>query len=250
MNAFTNMIAVESQGIAKATELFLKAGKLGQQALAFMNGKETAPNARAFLGLSKNNKMPSFTLAIPALETCPRGAKLALIEGSVCFDCYAQKGHDAMAPARNAKSRRLALVKLAIQYKAVTYLWVKAWRIAMAKESYFRWHSAGDIFSMDYAWLMQLALKASPHVTHWIPTRERRHLAGLSQEPNAVIRLSDDMVNQTKRKEAPHVGVQSSGVHTGSTSGFACPAPQQGGACGDCRECWSNAREHVSYHLH
>ncbi|MCP4879638.1 MAG: hypothetical protein GY905_03760, partial [Gammaproteobacteria bacterium] len=80
-----NMIATFQldNGIEQAIAIFKDSGKLGQQALSFIAGKHTAPNARAFLGLSKNSKMPAFTLAIPALETCPRGAKLALVVGSV-----------------------------------------------------------------------------------------------------------------------------------------------------------------------
>ena len=248
MNALTNLITTSSNGLATATLMFADAGKLGQQALAFMQGKETAPNARAFLGLSKNSKMPAYTLAIPARETCPRGDKLAQIEGTVCHGCYAMKGHDAMAPAKNAKARRLAIINLALESSPIKALWLKAFTVAMAKETYFRWHSAGDIFSKEYADLMTMACLATPQVKHWVPTRESRNAANLMTAPNVVVRVSDDMVNQDTNK---HVGT-TSGVHTGQAParGVNCPASQNKGSCGACRQCWDATVKHISYHLH
>ncbi len=242
-----NTIHLDS-GIEQAIAIFKESGKLGQQALAFIAGKHTLPNARAFLGLSKNSKMPAYTLAIPALESCPRGAKLALVAGSVCDKCYAQKGHDAMAPAKNAKARRFAIIKLALESQAMRIMWLKAFMIAMAKESFFRWHSAGDIFSKEYATLMVMACLATPHVKHWIPTRESRNAARLAQVPNVVVRVSDDMVDQVSNKYQGNT----SGVHSTSvpSRGFDCPAQHNAGSCGDCRQCWSSAVAHVSYHLH
>ena len=248
MNALTNLITTSSNGLATATLMFADAGKLGQQALAFMQGKETAPNARAFLGLSKNSKMPAYTLAIPARETCPRGDKLAQIEGTVCHGCYAMKGHDAMAPAKNAKARRLAIINLALESSPIKALWLKAFTVAMAKETYFRWHSAGDIFSKEYADLMAMACLATPRVKHWVPTREARNAANLMATPNVVVRVSDDMVNQDTNKHA----ATTSGVHTGQAParGINCPASQNKGSCGDCRQCWDATVKHISYHLH
>lgn len=247
MNTLSNLIATESVGLTQAADLFSQAGKLGQQALAFMQGKHTAPNARAFLGLSKNSKMPAYTLAIPARETCPRGDKLAQVAGTVCQGCYAMKGHDAMKPAKNAKARRWATIKLALEFTSVGYLWRKAFTVAMAKESHFRWHSAGDIFSTEYAQLMAEACAATPHVSHWIPTREARAAIYLAQMENVVVRVSDDMVDQVKKRAG-----NTSGVHSTDkpTHGFDCPAQHNSGSCGDCRQCWSKDVAHVSYHLH
>ena len=42
-------------------------------------------------GLSKPSKMPGWSIGIPAKE-CKTGAKLRLVQGSVCYDCYALKG--------------------------------------------------------------------------------------------------------------------------------------------------------------
>jgi len=246
-----NMIATIQidSGIEQAITIFKESGlKLGKKALAFIAGKHTLPNARAFIGLSRNSKMPAYTLALPAIVTCPRGAKLALVADSVCANCYAQKGHDAMKPARNAKARRLAIVQLALESQPLRILWLKAFTIAMAKESFFRWHSAGDIFNKEYATLIAMACLSTPHTKYWIPTRESRNAARLAQIPNVVVRVSDDMVDQATNKYAG----ATSGVHSTDkpSRGFDCPAQHNSGSCGDCRQCWSSGTAHVSYHLH
>ena len=245
-----NLISTDKvdNGLEEAREIFLQSGKLGQQAIAFMDGKHTAPNARAFIGLSKNSKMPAYTLAIPARESCPRGDKLAQIKGTVCSGCYAMKGHDAMKPAKNAKARRWAIIKLALKSLDVQKVWLQAFAIAMLKETYFRWHSAGDIFSKEYAQMMKQAIGLSDHVKHWIPTREARNASTLADLPNVVVRVSDDMVDQVRNKYTGNT----SGVHSTDkpVRGFDCPAQHNQGSCGDCRQCWSKNVAHVSYHLH
>lgn len=235
--------------LSEAIELFSSASKgIQQKAISFINGNLTAPTARAFIGLSSNSKMPAYTFAIPAREACPRGDKLGQIEGTVCFGCYATKGHDAMAPARNAKARRWDVVKLALESQTVRGLWLKAFVLAMTKETHFRWHSAGDLFSLEYAELVAEACKLTPHVKHWIPTRERRNALPLLGLDNVVVRVSDDMVNQETNK---HKG-NTSGVHTPEHGGrgVECIAYKQQGSCGDCRACWSPEVAHVSYKIH
>ena len=86
------------QAIDRALALFANSTSgIKQDASDWITGnKRGIKQARAFIGLSKNNKMPAFTIAIPARESCPRGGKLAKVKGTVCFDCYAVKGHDGM----------------------------------------------------------------------------------------------------------------------------------------------------------
>ncbi len=247
MNMIINTTMTQT---AEAISLFNEATSgIQKSAIEFIIGTKRGPaQARAFIGLSSNSKMPAYTLAIPARESCPRGDKLAQVAGTVCSGCYATKGHDAMKPAKTAKARRWATIKLALESDHVAALWLKAFVIAMAKETHFRWHSAGDIFSTDYANLMAQAIKLTPHVKHWIPTREARNAGPLLGLSNAVVRVSDDMVNQTNNK---HLG-QTSGVHTAENGGRGqqCPASEQGGSCGDCRACWSADVAHVSYKIH
>ena len=246
-----NMIATTTMSDTfRALELFADATSgIKQDAQDWITGnKRGIKQARAFIGLSKNNKMPAYTLAIPARESCPRGDKLAKVEGTVCFDCYAVKGHDAMQPAKTAKARRWDVIKLALESTVVYDLWQAAFILCMSKETHFRWHSAGDIFSPEYAQLMREAIELTPHVKHWIPTREARNAAPLMDLFNAVVRVSDDMVNQANNK---HHG-NTSGVHTQENGGRGqeCPAYKQEGSCQECRACWSNDVAHVSYKIH
>jgi hypothetical protein len=210
--------------------------------------RPTKADAVAFAGLSPNEKMPCLTLALPALDTCPRGAVLAGIAGTVCAGCYALKGRDAMPPARAAKARRLAVVRAALADQSIRALFIKAFVRAMKGETHFRWHGAGDIFSHDYAQLMVDCIKATPQIKHWIPTREGRYAPLFTPLRNVAFRVSDDLVDQTNNK---HKGL-TSGVHTGAnpSRGRACVAPLQGGECRDCRTCWNRRVRHVSYHLH
>lgn len=243
------LIATTNNPMAQLVAAFDDATKnIKADALAFIDGKRTPATARAFIGLSKNSKMPAYTFAIPARESCPRGDKLAQVAGTVCSGCYATKGHDAMAPAKAAKARRWAVADLAAKHSEIKALWIQAYRIAMAKQSHFRWHSAGDLYSTEYTYLVATAIKATPHVKHWIPTRQANQAPILDAIPNAVVRVSDDMVNQKSNKWKGHT----SGVHTKDNGGRGetCNANKNGGSCGDCRACWSPAVKHVSYEIH
>jgi hypothetical protein len=244
-----NMIATSSNAMSQLISLFNGASKgIKADAIAFTQGQHSKKNARAFLGLSMNSKMPSYTLAIPARQTCPRGDKLAMVAGTVCSGCYAMKGLDAMPDSKRAKTRRLAVVNLALESGMVAGLWLDAFKVAMRGETHFRWHSAGDIFSSQYAILMQMAIAATPHVKHWIPTRESRYADAFDAYDNVAFRVSDDMVNQDRNK---HNG-NTSGVHTAEHGGrgVQCPAYNNDGKCGECRMCWSKEAKHISYKIH
>ena len=148
-----NMIATNNtfDDILKAIALFDGATKnLKADAILFITGKkQNLKTARAFIGLSKNMKMPDWTLAIPARSTCPRGGKLAKVEPrtltsgiiveTVCNGCYAVKGHDGMQPAITAKARRVSVIELALVSETIRALWVKAFVMCLSKSKYFRW---------------------------------------------------------------------------------------------------------------
>ena len=246
-----NMIATTTMtDTFRALELFADATSgIKQDAQDWITGnKRGIKQARAFIGLSKNNKMPAYTLAIPARESCPRGDKLAKVEGTVCFDCYAVKGHDAMQPAKTAKARRWDVIKLALESTVVYDLWQAAFSLCMFKETHFRWHSAGDLFSAAYVAMVRDAIERTQWVQHWIPTKEPVLARPLLDLANLALRVSDDMVDQVKNK---YKGL-TSGVHTPANGGRGqeCPAYKQDGNCQECRACWSNDVAHVSYKIH
>jgi hypothetical protein len=98
-----------------------------------------------------------------------------------------------------------------------------------------------------------------PQVRFWLPTRElgivKLYLALLKAgdckvvaiPPNLTIRISATMVDGPATSQWP----TTSTVHKAiKPEGRICPAPTQGGKCGDCRACWSRDVANVSYHKH
>jgi hypothetical protein len=96
----------------------------------------------------------------------------------------------------------------------------------------------------------------TPNTRHWLPTREYAIIKAFIDKhkvvpQNLTIRLSamfpDKPVVIPKSLQGLP-GITSSNVHTQKPLGNACKAPNQGGACLDCRECWTD--NVVSYALH
>jgi hypothetical protein len=124
-------------------------------------------------------------------------------------------------------------------------LWVEAMaaQINSKKVKYFRWHDSGDVQNLDHLNKIFEVCKLTPEVKHWLPTREawiKDHLA--SKPDNLVIRFSPPMIGQ-RNDTWPN----SSMVVLKDAS---CPAPKQGGKCGDCRACWDPTVKVVSYGKH
>ena len=115
----------------------------------------------------------------------------------------------------------------------------------------FRWHDSGDIQSMAHLTaIVQIAVDL-PDILFWIPTKEygtvRQYLAShpAGFPSNLTVRVSAPMIGEQGK---PIPGTVSSTV--GSGQGYACPAPTQGNACGDCRACWNKNVKSVDYHVH
>jgi hypothetical protein len=88
---------------------------------------------------TKTSKMPGLSYSLPAWE-CKTGWKLAQIEGTPCFFCYAKKGNYTRYPAiKAAQYRRLE----AINHPQ----WVEAMAARIKNLKWFRWHDAGDVQS-------------------------------------------------------------------------------------------------------
>lgn len=195
--------------------------------------------ARAITGgLSQTSKMPCASYGLPP-DACKVGSELRGVEGSVCSRCYACKGRGAFPQVIAARQRRLASLG--------NPLWVPAMAdlIRASGKQWFRWHDSGDLQGEWHAALIvEIALR-TPGTRHWIPTREYRIARELRQvPPNLLIRVSAPMVG---RPASCIWGHPTSSVAAGI--GYACPADQQGGRCGDCRACWDPQVENVDYHL-
>jgi hypothetical protein len=207
-------------------------------------------------GFGNASKMPGRTYGISA-DLCQTGAELAKVEGSICSDCYATKGHYRYDSVATAHANRLAAIHRAIDDPDYRALFIRAAALLInAGGEWFRLHDSGDLQGEDYALLWMDVARATPDVRWWIPTRERGLISRLDatrpgwQAPNVTIRVSDVYFDQTRRSvpgDRP-----ASGAHKGEpqADAYRCPAPDQGNACGDCRACWNPAVPFVTYRAH
>jgi hypothetical protein len=193
--------------------------------------------------LSKPGKMPCHSTSTPA-SSCKTGSKLAEVPNSVCFGCYALKGNYRRGNVQDALQRRL---------NGITHPeWVDAMvtLINSKGEDYFRWHDSGDI--QDTAHLAKICevARRTPHVKHWIPTREyaivKAYRKAHDIPENLVIRLSAHMIDS---KPPTGYGLPTSTVTT-NESHRTCNAPEQNGKCADCRMCWNPSIPNIAYGLH
>jgi hypothetical protein len=209
--------------------------------------------------LSNASKMPTLSFSLPAGESCPWAH---YGPGSICGECYAQKGRYTSPVVAHAQQVRWAWVRACMKTPAGTDAFVTAMVSAItdARNSYFRGHDSGDFFSPAYlrAWIR--ICRALPDVRFWFPTRTWRallkakgraltewtegltELAGL---PNVALRPSALLFGAP----SPRIPFMAAGT-TARDEGFSCPASEQGNVCGPCRVCFDAVTVEVSYHRH
>jgi len=198
-------------------------------------------------GLSTTSAMPCKSYSLKAIATCPTGAKLAKVPGSVCASCYADnRGNYKFSNVRTAQDKR----------KTATHGpdWVEAMVQSIGHTPYFRWHDSGDIYSLEYWERILEVIRATPRTKHWIPTHEaslvRSWIRNGGKLPrNLTLRLSAAMVDG--KPPVPPKGVQTSTVHHNEApQGFECKKPYQNNECADCRACWNKRIRNISYLKH
>ncbi len=199
-------------------------------------------------GLSKPSKMPGSAYSIPA-TVCKTGAKLRNVKGSVCEHCYALKGRYMFNNVQSALKRRLATIE--------SPTWTANMATAINNQPFFRWHDSGDIQSVQHLHKIAEVCRATPGTKHWLPTREKRmvkqYLRGNTLPRNLCVRISAAMVDGSAPKVASDFNrfQNTSTVHNSKPAqGHQCPAPKQGNTCGDCRACWDDKVQNVSYGKH
>ena len=192
--------------------------------------------AQAITGsMTRPTKMPGLSYSLPAWE-CKTGSKLRKVKGSVCASCYALKGNYTRYKAiKAAQYVRLEALK--------DQRWIAAMVAQIIRQKFFRWHDAGDIQSPEHLQKIFRVCELTPETQHWMPTREAWVKDHLDSKPdNLVIRFSPPMIGQENT-----TWPNSSMVVLKDAS---CPAPSQGGKCGDCRQCWDPSVKVVSYGKH
>ena len=196
--------------------------------------------AQAITGsMTRTTKMPGLSYSLPAWE-CKTGSKLRKIKGSVCASCYALKGNYTRYKAiKAAQYVRLEALK--------DQRWIAAMVAQIIRQKFFRWHDAGDIQSPEHLQKIFRVCELTSETQHWMPTREAQFLKDIDPETvpkNLIIRMSSHMVDQAPVTFWPWTSTVTSGQDA------TCPAPQQGGQCGICRQCWTREGKHDSYGKH
>lgn len=216
----------------------------------------TKTQAKAIAGsCSQTSKMPCKSYELPT-AACKTGSQMAKVKGSICSMCYAQKGFYKVY----AKTIEPA------QWQRLDSLsnpdWVAAMVAHIGKDRYFRWHSSGDLQSVQHLEQIIAVVKATPDCQHWLPTREYGMVKELVEKhgidaipSNMVIRLSamfPDVAVKVPESLFNVAGVQVSNVHSskGQPMGEVCAAPDQDGECRACRKCWQREVTAVSYLAH
>ena len=204
-------------------------------------------------GLTYTSKMPCPSFSIPA-SACRVGSMLATIGGTICRDCYAMKGRYIFENVQNAQKRRLDLLNYALANDAYRFHYVEAFKTLLSKEQWFRWHDSGDLQSAAHLGLIVEIANATPHVAHWLPTREIAAIRGFKTHggeipPNLTVRYSMATIGQ----KPVYMGLSTSTVHksiaTIPAMSKVCEARKTGG-CADCRACWDPAVTNVAYPWH
>ena len=199
--------------------------------------------------LTSTSKMPCKSYSLPT-EACKTGFNMSKIEGSICSSCYADKGFYKMYE-NNIKPAQFARLD-----SIESEFWVSGMISHIGNDAFFRWHDSGDLQSLEHLEKIVAICEQTPNTRHWLPTREYSIIKQFidkhkSVPKNLTIRLSamfpDKPVVIPKSLQGLP-GITSSNVHTQKPLGNVCKAPSQGGACLDCRECWSD--NVVSYALH
>jgi len=229
--------------------------------------------------LSKTHDMACFSWSIPAGHTCPSAV---YGDGTICGSCYAMLNRYGMDNVADAQWLRFIWTKYLLKHNP--QLWIDTMVSNISKVStkgknstpYFRWHDSGDMFHITYIMAIIEVCKATPMVSHWLPTRgwqtQRTPIATdskwhaalleLSQLDNVVVRSSALDFNAAAPTTPYGVGssayddsidVADGVVVLDGVSHHACPkSTTDGGTCAvcNCRRCWDKDGGDVAYYVH
>ena len=229
--------------------------------------------------LSRTHDMACYSWSIPAGHSCPSAV---YGEGTICGSCYAMLNRYGMDNVADAQWLRFIWTKHLLKHDPQR--WIDTMVANIIKVStkgknatpYFRWHDSGDLFSLAYIKAIIAVCKATPMVSHWLPTRgwqtnrkpiatdSKWHVAllELSALPNVVVRSSalDFNASAPTTPYGPgssayddSVTVDDGMVTLDGVSHHACPkSTTDGGTCAacDCRRCWDTDGGDVAYYVH
>ena len=115
--------------------------------------------------------MPSYSWGIPT-EYCKTGMKLALIPGTICNKCYADKGFYKMPTVNAMYQKRYDAIEMNEWVDYMSELITQKYKKLTKSRLYHRWFDSGDIQSYSHLMKIFEVCENTPHIKHWIATRE------------------------------------------------------------------------------
>lgn len=195
--------------------------------------------------LSNVSKMPGRSISRSA-RLCHVGQKLRKIKGSTCEKCYALKGMYNMPNVKQAMERREDF------FHSIDFVPRMVALLHTLRKPEFRWFDSGDCDSVAMGHNILDVCEATPHLVHWIPSREYKIwgdvLRTRNLPANVTLRMSAHMIDDAPAKAWQNTSTVAS--HGGNITGHLCPAPTQDGKCKDCRACWDRSVANVTYYQH
>ena len=221
-----------------------------------MNKKQTIINIG---GLSSTSKMPCKSFNLSAYF-CKVGGKLVNIKNSVCNGCYAMDGFYRMYRTKHTTNHFRKMNKF-----NNTKLWIESFIHYFNKyhtqtksndKNYFRWFDSGDLQSYRMLLAIVEICKQTPHVKHWLPTKEYKLITRYKKEvgnfpTNLVVRVSAPMLDSVIKgyKNTSSV-VKTGNLDDNGSINQTCKAYLNNNECGDCRLCWDPNIKNITYKFH
>lgn len=221
-------------------------------------GKRTLKVARDIFDIKKNNNKVVYPTVSTSTEFCNVGGKLRHHEKSTCSGCYARK-IEVQYPNTHIKW----------VWNHISWLWMMENEHIILREvvnflimrygkDKFRWFESGDLASeQQLLFIMKIACD-NPHVTFWLPTREKKLLNEVllhyPKPSNLTVRVSDFNVDQRNSSTGIPDGCVTSGVFSRGNEpldAFICPATVGlNDGCEDCTACYKPSVDRVVYKKH
>ena len=202
-------------------------------------------------GLSAPSKMPSYAWSISA-KRCGIGSTLAKVKGSVCYNCYALKGRYMFPMVQDALERRYKAWESNREQWVDAMIYIMHNKKHIVDTAHFRWFDSGDIQGKDMLEDMNTIAWASPHIKFWLPTKEYKLIKDIDMEiaPNLIIRVSNPNKGRNTLEGYEHISTVYTKDNLKDSKGYICPSSKQGNKCGDCRACWNDRVNEVTYIAH
>jgi len=217
-------------------------------------------NSPMEIKFSQTTKMPWVSWDIPAWE-CITGSKLAKLENTVCSGCYATKGRYIFGTVKNANVNRFKQLETMNEWKLafIKALQSKYKGLKDKNKAYFRWHTSGDLQSLDHLQAIVEIANELPLIKFWLPTKEIGIVSAFTKfndfPVNLCVRVSMFKIDQIPSYS---MNLPTSTVITdkGKNDDMQhhlnlCHASEEtNGSCGDCRKCWDKNTSNVAYKFH